>query len=699
MTVASVVSRNTYIGAGSTEIYNYTFKIFEDTDLLVTVKDTDDVETELILNTDYTVTDAGETAGGTIVLVDANQDWLDADGDLLTGYTITIRRVLELTQDTDIRNQGAYFPEIHENTFDRLTMISQQLQDEVDRAIKLPETIAAADFDITLPLDILDSADKVLVVNSDGDGFEMGVTLGTISGAAAAAAAAAASAAAALASETAAATAETNAETAETNAETAETNAEAAQVAAETAETNAETAATAAAASASAASTSASGAATSATTATTQASAASTSATAAATSATGAATSATNAATSATNAANSATAADSSADAADASAIAADASADAAAISAAAAAAAVGLTTKGDLLTYDTATVRLAVGSNLQVLEADSSAAKGVAWATPANKFGSSQEISNLGLAASVAANALTISLKDAGGNNASATSPVHVGFRSATVTLGTYTKVSITGALSTVISSGSTAGFFSGQTHFLFIYLINNAGTAELAWSQVQLDEGALVTTTAEGGAGAADSNATVYSTTARASVACRLIGRFKFSLTTAGTWDAVPTEIKLAPFRKEIAYARYTTNAGQSLTNNTTTIIDIGTKISDSMAMVVVGASWRCVAPFSGHFTFIGRLQLTNDADWTTGENCTLFLYKSGSVIQQSEIKMGVASSSNFNPLLLINFGIYLIAGEYVDFRINQISGGAVALETGTPSVNDISIFGIGA
>lgn len=150
MTISSLTNRNDYTGNGSLNTYSYTFKIFNEEHLLVTVADLNGDETTLALATDYTVTGVGETAGGTIVLVNSGQAWLTG-GNLTTGYALTIRRVLPLLQETDIRNQGDFFPEVHENQFDRDVMIAQQLQAQLDSQISLPETETPTDAATTFP--------------------------------------------------------------------------------------------------------------------------------------------------------------------------------------------------------------------------------------------------------------------------------------------------------------------------------------------------------------------------------------------------------------------------------------------------------------------------------------------------------------------------------------------------------------------
>lgn len=150
-------------------------------------------------------------------------------------------------------------------------------------------------------------------------------------------------------------------------------------------------------------------------------------------------------------------------------------------------------------------------------------------------------------IACSVAASALTISLKNSAGNDPTGPAPVPISFRNTTLATGDYEVVQAIAATSLVISSGSTLGQTSGAAATIFVYAINNAGTIELAASGTPFDEKVTQTTTAEGGAGAADSATVLYSTTARTSKAIRLIAILYNTQTTAGTWAAVPTQINL--------------------------------------------------------------------------------------------------------------------------------------------------------
>ena len=166
--------------------------------------------------------------------------------------------------------------------------------------------------------------------------------------------------------------------------------------------------------------------------------------------------------------------------------------------------------------------------------------------------------LANLNLSVVMSANAITIALKTDAGTDPSTSDPVYVRFRSATLATSGTTKVGITSALSLTVSSGSTLGTVSAQAHRLYVGLLNNAGTAELfvynplSGSNLKgLVESQRISTTSEGGAGAADSAQVAYSTTARTNVAFRIIGFFEATEATAGTWaTAASTVQELQPW-----------------------------------------------------------------------------------------------------------------------------------------------------
>lgn len=186
-------------------------------------------------------------------------------------------------------------------------------------------------------------------------------------------------------------------------------------------------------------------------------------------------------------------------------------------------------------------------------------------------------------ITASVAANALTVTIN--------ATS---LDFRSTTLTSGTQVTRTASSP-SVTVSNGSTLGTSSGIAARLAVLAIDNAGTVEAAIVNTAggllLDESNLINTTAEGGAGAADSASTIYSTTARTGVAYRVLGFIDITQATAGTWASAPTLVQpiggQAKIKDKIDAVRVYTDNGAGSTNTairrfTTTDYALGTAIT---------------------------------------------------------------------------------------------------------------------
>lgn len=132
MTVSTEVSREEYTGNGVTTDFDYRFRVFSADELVVTVADTTENIRTLVLNTDYTVTGAGSRNGGKVKLASA----------LANNWRISIERELPVTQETDVRNQGNFFPEVHEDAWDKLTMLIQQAIGGLGLALRKPNWLA-----------------------------------------------------------------------------------------------------------------------------------------------------------------------------------------------------------------------------------------------------------------------------------------------------------------------------------------------------------------------------------------------------------------------------------------------------------------------------------------------------------------------------------------------------------------------------
>lgn len=127
------ITSGPYNGNDVADTFSYTFRVQDKNQL--TVYETDDagIQTQLTVDTDYTVAGIGDDNGGTVTRV---------AGALPTGYQWYIRSNYQPTQLTAFESQGAFFPDLHEDAMDKLTFLIQQLLDlSGDRSFRLSETL------------------------------------------------------------------------------------------------------------------------------------------------------------------------------------------------------------------------------------------------------------------------------------------------------------------------------------------------------------------------------------------------------------------------------------------------------------------------------------------------------------------------------------------------------------------------------
>ena len=117
MTVSTTTNKVDYIGNGVATSFAIPFPFLEQEHLKV-YQLLNDVQTE---RTDWTV------SGGNMIFTTAPQD----------GAKIVIMRKVPLTQETDYRENEVLPAETLEKNFDKLTLITQQLAEESDRAVKI----------------------------------------------------------------------------------------------------------------------------------------------------------------------------------------------------------------------------------------------------------------------------------------------------------------------------------------------------------------------------------------------------------------------------------------------------------------------------------------------------------------------------------------------------------------------------------
>lgn len=153
VTVSSAVSKAVYDGNGATTVWPVPFEALDAGDVHVFLTNPD--------NETYEV-DAGFT-----VDLDAGEVTYPSGGGaaLPEGWRITLLRQMDLLQETDLINQGAFYAETVEEALDRLTMIAQQHAEAISRTVKVGVSETSIGVELT-PDEVLHAADIAVAAAS-----------------------------------------------------------------------------------------------------------------------------------------------------------------------------------------------------------------------------------------------------------------------------------------------------------------------------------------------------------------------------------------------------------------------------------------------------------------------------------------------------------------------------------------------------
>jgi len=171
MTVSSTTTKVSYSGDTSTAVFAYTFKVFNASELVVITRvNATGAETTETLNTAYIVDGVDNANGGNVTFKyntgnPSDPNYSVTDFRPQTGETLVIKRVVGLTQLTDYTPNDPFPAEVHEESLDKLTFMSQQQQEEIDRSFKFAETDAGT---ASIPVASV-RANKYLAFDAEGN--------------------------------------------------------------------------------------------------------------------------------------------------------------------------------------------------------------------------------------------------------------------------------------------------------------------------------------------------------------------------------------------------------------------------------------------------------------------------------------------------------------------------------------------------
>jgi len=167
----------------------------------------------------------------------------------------------------------------------------------------------------------------------------------------------------------------------------------------------------------------------------------------------------------------------------------------------------------------------------------------------------------------------------------------------------------------------------------------------------------------------------------------------RWRVRVTSGGASVGYP----ISPANLVKSIARYTTNAGQTLTSGAAAaVIDFEDKTFDTKSEVTTGASWKFTAKEGGYYRIKSQIMLNSTAGWAAGEFLDMYIRKNGTNYTNNTKYFDAAVTGY--AICSIDDVVQLKAGEYMDITAQQNNGANISLYSGASLQSYITIEQVG-
>lgn len=176
MTIANTSNSNLFLGNGATSVFSFTF--VADSAQYVVVTYTDPSGNQTILTPSQYSLFINPAASDAIWGVGGTVTYPISGTPIATGSSLTVERILPITQLTSIEDQGNFDPQVIESALDTQCMEIQQLSNSVTRSIQIP-AVDPSTINVILPAAAA-RANQALLFDSSGNVIVGGVTSGSV---------------------------------------------------------------------------------------------------------------------------------------------------------------------------------------------------------------------------------------------------------------------------------------------------------------------------------------------------------------------------------------------------------------------------------------------------------------------------------------------------------------------------------------